>query len=96
LAGAALAAHTDPDGVIGSARLALFGVSDRPIRATAAEAALVGTRIGDHHAARKAAELAPQGVDFASDIHVPGDYRRDVCLAVVERAVLGAVKTLEV
>jgi carbon-monoxide dehydrogenase medium subunit len=94
MAGVVFTADTDADGVIRSARLALFGVADRPIRAAAAETALVGTRIGDEAAAREAGALAPEGVDFASSIHVPGDYRRDICVAVVERAILDAVHTL--
>jgi carbon-monoxide dehydrogenase medium subunit len=94
LAGVALAAETDGDGVVTSARIALFGVADRPLRAAAAEASLIGRRLGDEAAAAEAGRLAPDGVEFASDIHVPEAYRRDVAQALVRRAVLDAATTL--
>jgi carbon-monoxide dehydrogenase medium subunit len=90
LAGAALTAHAGADGLIRSPRLVLFGVSDRPVRATAAEAVLAGTRVGDAGAACEAAKRSTDGVDFASDAYVTGDYRREACSAAVERAILGA------
>jgi aerobic carbon-monoxide dehydrogenase medium subunit len=95
LAGVALAAGTDGDDVVTTARLALFGVADRPVRATAAEQRLVGERLGAEPVAREVAELAQQGVDFASDVHVPEAYRREAAVALVRRAVMDAVDTLE-
>jgi carbon-monoxide dehydrogenase medium subunit len=95
LAGVALAAQADGDGVIGSARIALFGVADRPVRATAAEDSLVGRRLGDEQAARDAGRLATEGIEFTSDIHVPEAYRRDAAQALVRRALLDAANTLE-
>jgi aerobic carbon-monoxide dehydrogenase medium subunit len=95
LAGVALTAATDGDGVVTSARLALFGVADRPLRATAAEESLVGRRLGDEAVAGEVARLAPEGIEFSSDIHVPEVYRREAAVALVRRAVLDAANTLE-
>jgi carbon-monoxide dehydrogenase medium subunit len=95
LAGVALAADADGDGVISSARIALFGVADRPVRATAAEDSLVGQRLGDEQAARDAGRLATEGIEFTSDIHVPEAYRRDAAQTLVRRALLDAANTLE-
>jgi aerobic carbon-monoxide dehydrogenase medium subunit len=94
MAGVALAVGTDRNGVATTARLALFGVADRPIRATSAEEELVGQRLGDESVAAEVAQLAEDGVDFASDVHVPEAYRRDATVALVRRAVLDAVNTL--
>ena len=96
LSGVAFAAETDAGGVVASARLALFGVTDRPVRATASESALVGRTLGDETAAREAAELAPEGIEFASDVHVPDTYRREATVALVRRAVLDAGTRAEV
>ncbi len=95
LAGVALAAETDGDGTVTAARLALFGVADRPVRATAAEAALLGRRLGDESVADEAAALTPDGIEFASDIHVEEAYRREAAVALVRRAVMDAVNTME-
>jgi carbon-monoxide dehydrogenase medium subunit len=95
LAGVALAVDADGDGVVTHARLALFGVTDRPVRASAAEASLVGRRLGDAAVAREVAHLAPDGIDFGSDAHVPESYRRDAAVALVRRAVLDGANTLE-
>jgi carbon-monoxide dehydrogenase medium subunit len=95
LAGVALAAETGSDSAVTAARIALFGVSDRPTRAIAAEAALVGKPLGDESVAREVAALAPDGVEFASDIHVPEAYRREAAEALVRRAVMDAANTME-
>jgi carbon-monoxide dehydrogenase medium subunit len=95
LAGVALAADTGEDGVVQSARVALFGVADRPVRAKAAEAALVGQRLDDQAVAREVAQRAQDGVEFASDAHVSDTYRREASVALVRRAVLDAARTLE-
>jgi xanthine dehydrogenase iron-sulfur cluster and FAD-binding subunit A len=65
------------------------------VRASAAEASLVGRRLGDAAVAREVAHLAPDGIDFGSDAHVPESYRRDASVALVRRAVLDGANTLE-
>ncbi len=62
LAGAVVVAGVGPDGVCSSARIALFGVSDCPIRAAAAEQALTGRSL-DADAAAGAAEAAMGELD---------------------------------
>ena len=87
-AGVAVAAKTDSSGMVDEARIALFAVSDRPLRARDAEERLRGTRLGDEDVARDVAELALNDVDFSSDIHVSDAYRKDAVRALVRRAVL--------
>jgi aerobic carbon-monoxide dehydrogenase medium subunit len=95
MAGVALAVDAGADGVVSEARIAVFGVGDRAVRASAAEQALVGRRLGDEAVAEEVGRVAPEGIDFASDIHVPEAYRREATVALVRRAVSDAVKTLE-
>jgi carbon-monoxide dehydrogenase medium subunit len=78
------------DGVVADARLALFGVADRPIRAAAAEAALRG--VPSAEAPDVAAARAPDGVTFAHDPQVPADYRRQIAAVSARRAVARAVE----
>lgn len=90
LAGAAVRLQTDGDGTIEQARVALFGVGARPIRSTAAEEHLVGTRLGDQPTAAEAGRTALTGTDVAGDSFVSATYRREAAAAVVERALLEA------
>jgi aerobic carbon-monoxide dehydrogenase medium subunit len=96
LAGVVFTAEVDADGVIGASRVVMFGVTDRPIRASAVEQALCGRRLPQDGIARDVAQLAPDGVDFTSDIHVPGTYRRDASRVLVERAIADAVTRMGV
>jgi aerobic carbon-monoxide dehydrogenase medium subunit len=68
-----------------SASIALGGVADRPVRAPAAEATLAGQR-PDEALIRRAAEDAAAGIVPSSDIHAPGDYRRQLVRTLVARA----------
>jgi carbon-monoxide dehydrogenase medium subunit len=95
MAGVAMTVEADHEGVVSSARLAMFGVADRPIRATEAEEALVGKRLGDEAAADEVSRVAPSGIDFASDVHVSATYRSEVAAVLVRRAVMDASKTME-
>ena len=76
-------------GVISEARLALAGVSDVPVRATAAEDLLTGERPSDElfeEAARGAvADLDPPG-----DLHGSPEYRKAVAGALVRRGLRAA------
>jgi len=75
--------------VISDARLAFAGVSDVPVRATAAEDLLVGerpsTELFDEAARRATEDLDPPG-----DLHGSSDYRKTVAAAVVRRALRAA------
>jgi CO/xanthine dehydrogenase FAD-binding subunit len=89
LAGAAVAVEIDGEGTCGSARIAVFGVGDRPIRSTAGEQALAGRRL-DHSAAAEAGEIVRAGLAPKSDSHASAAYRKDVAAVVVRRALLQA------
>jgi CO/xanthine dehydrogenase FAD-binding subunit len=88
LGGAAVIVARDGD-VCREARIALLGASDKPVRCTAAERALVGARI-DAATAAEAARLAVAGVAPTGDLHGSTDYRREVIAAMVRRGVLQA------
>jgi len=89
LAGAAVAVEVDAEGICGSARIALFGVADRPVRSTAAEEALAGRRLDDG-AATEAGAIVQAGLEPKSDSHASAAYRKDVAAVVVRRALLQA------
>lgn len=89
-AGVAMTARVADDGTVADARIALFSAADRPLRARQAEQRLVGSRLGDEQVAGEASQLALEGVDFSSDVHVSEAYRRDATAALVRRAVLQA------
>ena len=75
--------------------LVIFGVADCPVRATEAEEALVGRRLGDEAVADEVSRVAPSGIDFASDVHVSATYRREASTVLVRRAVMDAIETME-
>jgi CO/xanthine dehydrogenase FAD-binding subunit len=63
-------------------------VTDTAVRAPRAEERLAGMRLGDEDAAREVGELSVDEIEFSSDSHVSGDYRRDATIALVKRATL--------
>ena len=65
-------------------RIAFFGVSDRALRATAAEAAFAGSSGDD--AALSGAVAALEGVDFAGDIHADAATKRHLAGVALKRA----------
>ena len=78
------------DGAVTRAGIALFGVAGTPVRASAAEAALLAGA-GAAEAGRVAAnELHP-----SDDIHASGSYRKQVAAVVVRRAILKAMQEAE-
>jgi CO/xanthine dehydrogenase FAD-binding subunit len=76
-------------GVIGEARLAFAGVSDVPVRASAAEDLLAGqtpsAELFDEAARRATEDLDPPG-----DLHGSPDYRKTVAAAVTRRGLRAA------
>jgi len=83
------ASLTLSDGAISEARLALAGLSDVPVRATAAEDLLVGER-PSAELFDEAARRAIDGVDPPDDLHGSSDYRKAVAAAVVRRGLRAA------
>src|ERR1700722_7395462 len=83
------ASLTLADGAITSARLALSGVSDVPVRATAAEDLLMGERPSADlfdAAARRAANSVPP----PADLNGSSDYRKTVAATLVRRGLQAA------
>jgi aerobic carbon-monoxide dehydrogenase medium subunit len=76
-------------GAITDARLALAGLSDVPVRASAAEDLLVGERPSTE-LFDEAARRATDGLDPPSDLHGSSDYRKTVAAAMVRRGLRAA------
>lgn len=76
-------------GKVSEARLAACGISGRPVRLAAAEAALVG-HAPDAAAAAAAGQAAAGRVDAADDTIATSAYRRHLVAALTERVVAEA------
>ncbi|MBB5852383.1 FAD binding domain-containing protein [Amycolatopsis umgeniensis] len=72
-----------------TARIAVAGAGPTPIRATAAEEALVGGALTDD-AIALAAELVAAATDPPGDLHAPADYRREMAAVLTRRAIARA------
>jgi carbon-monoxide dehydrogenase medium subunit len=86
LAGVVAVLAADGDGGITDARIALFGVEDRPTRRPQAEAALRGTR-GAPEAVTEAAALAVRELVPLDDLHASAALRTRLAGVLVRRAV---------
>jgi carbon-monoxide dehydrogenase medium subunit len=75
------------DGGVDRAGIALFGVGSIPVRAAAAESALLAGAPLDEVAAAAAAELEPP-----DDLHASGAYRRTVAAELVRRGLTRAME----
>jgi len=73
------------DGRCQAARIGVSGVALTPFRATAAEAALVGSAVDDA-AIGAAAEQAAVGVEALSDVHASAEFRLHLTKVYVKRA----------
>lgn len=82
-----------PDAVVGKARIALSGVADVPVRATAAEAVLEGAKLSDEGAIAAAAAAAGSAFQPEGDVHASAEYRKEVAQTLVRRAVAQAIET---
>lgn len=69
------------------AHLALIGVGDRPMRAHAVEAAVLGGA-----SPTEAAALAPDGLSPGSDVHASSDYRLHLAAVTTRRALAQALE----
>jgi len=76
-------------GVISEPRLAFAGVSDVPVRASAAEDLLAGER-PSAELFDEAARRATEDLDPPADLHGSSDYRKTVAAAVVRRGLRAA------
>jgi len=78
------------DGVISDARLAFAGVSDVPVRATAAEDFLRGES-PSAELFSEAARLATADLDPPADLHGSPEYRKKIAATLVRRGLQAAV-----
>jgi carbon-monoxide dehydrogenase medium subunit len=86
---AASAALELDDGRVRSARIALSGVGDAPVRATQAETLLAGADVG-RDAFVEAGRVAAEPLTPPSDIHGSSRYRKELAAALVRRALVEA------
>lgn len=93
LVGVAAAVATDDAGVCTFARLALCGVGPIPLRARAAENALIGRDLTST-ALAEAGRLASEAASPETDIHGTAAYRKRLAGVCVRRAVAKAVGDL--
>jgi len=77
------------DGVVAEAKIGLANMGSTPLRARAAEAALVGAALTTE-AVAAAAALAADGTNPPSDLNGDADYRRHLARVLTRRAVLAA------
>ncbi len=79
-----------PDGTCDDARIGLTHMGSTPLRATAAEEALRGSRLDDG-AIAAAAEQAAEGTDPPGDLNATPDYKRHLARVLTRRALEEAV-----
>lgn len=92
MVGCACAVGLDDSGAVDRASVALFGVGSTPLRAGAAERALIGRRRDDlgRDALTEIAQLAVRDLDPPTDVHATSTYRRDAGAVLVGRALAKA------
>jgi CO/xanthine dehydrogenase FAD-binding subunit len=86
---AAASTLTVSDGVIAQARLALIGVGATALRATEAEALLVGQTLGPNLTAC-VVDAVRAAIEPETDLHASSDYRRHLAGVLAGRAVAAA------
>jgi carbon-monoxide dehydrogenase medium subunit len=86
LAGVMATLTLDGRGRCSAARVVLFGVGATPLRASAAEQALIGARPTDAGCA-EAARRVTQAIDEPlTDVHATAEYRRELAIVLARRA----------
>lgn len=91
LCGAACYVEFDEHGALLDARVAMFGVADRPVRASAAEELLRGER-PDARALAAAAAATARELSPTGDMHASPEYRRHLAEVVARRVLTTAVE----
>ena len=79
------------DGIVTDARIALGGVGCTPVHAVAAERALVGMK-ADEAAFREVSALVSEAIEPMSDTRGSADYKRDMAIVHVRRALAKAAE----
>jgi carbon-monoxide dehydrogenase medium subunit len=78
------------EGKVAAARIALGGVSDRPVRARAAEAGLTNQVLSEE-LGEEAGILAAEGVEPLDDLQGSAEFRRHLTRVLVRRALASAL-----
>jgi len=91
LCGAVAQVTLEAGGRVAEARVALFGIADRPRRARAVEAALAG-ELAEPETFAAAAAHASHGLDPTDDPRAPAEYRLHLARVVTRRALQQAVE----
>ena len=91
LAGVAATLTLDDDNRCSAARIALFGVGSKPMRAQAAEELLIGEQPGEQLVAEAALRASEQIEAPLSDVHASAEYRRHLARVLTRRALAEAV-----
>jgi carbon-monoxide dehydrogenase medium subunit len=90
----AVLVEEDEDGVVARARIALGAAAPRPLRASAAEEALVDGRLTTT-TIHVAGELASEAAEPIDDVRSTGDYRRRMVAVLTRRLLTEAAHELE-
>jgi carbon-monoxide dehydrogenase medium subunit len=91
ICGTAVRVDADTEGVITGGRIAVFGVSDRPILLSAATSSLVGSR-GEETCVNEVANAASAEVPARTDINGSSEYRKQLTRIVVQRGLSQAIR----
>ena len=78
-------------GTIARAAVALLGMGSAPVRASAAESALVGTAAGDVDV-DEIGRLSVEGLEPPDDLHASAGLRRRAAAALTARALTRAIE----
>ncbi len=92
MAGVVATVRLDGGGKCAEARLVLFGVGDKPVRAKQAEASLSGASLAAAQL-EEAGKIASEEIgEPLSDVHAPAEYRRDLARVLARRALAEALE----
>ena len=89
IAGVAAVVRLNANGTVASAAIGVTGAGTKPVRASAAEKALIGKKLDDATLSA-AGGAAAEAVDAVGDIHASAEYRRHLVREFTARAVKAA------
>jgi carbon-monoxide dehydrogenase medium subunit len=93
IAGVAVQLSLSSDGTVSQAGIGLTNLGPMPIRASEAEAALIGNK-PQPAVLRQAAELAAAATDPVSDLRGPAEYKRAVTRTLTARALRSTIERI--
>lgn len=89
--GATALVELDENETCRSARIAMFGAAEKPLRMERAERCLNGNRLSEEGFAEAAGVVAAD-LDPVSDVHASAEYRKEVAAVLTRRALRKAVE----